>query len=327
MKKSRYLLIGGVGLILILLLMAFYYYSVQGEESKRNLYIPMIVYGENTERWENLRRGAEQAAEKLSDENAFVEINMMLMMNENDYKEQIYLIGREIDRGADGLIIASCNSKELKEYFETVEIPVPVIFIESGIGEDQAYDFVSADNYKMGYSLGEEILKKEIAKVKVAVIEDNMDRDSLIDRKKGLQDALDGKINKIVTWERNENEENIGTMLFLQRELTEEAVDVVVALDNSSTEAIVSAVHNLNKDVKIYAIANTERAIYYLDNKTIESMVVQNEFSMGYLAVNQLTRQGTYSNEEFKNLVTFLPVDKRRLYFPKNQKLLFPFVK
>ncbi|NLG03125.1 MAG: substrate-binding domain-containing protein [Clostridia bacterium] len=327
MKKSRFLLIAGIILIIILLMMAYYYYSIQGEENKEKVSVSVIVYGEDTERWENLRRGAEQAAEKISDEGTFVEVNLMTTMSERDAQEQIYLIQREIKRGADALIIASCNYVAVKEYFETIDRSIPVIFVESGIGENSDYQFVSADNYKMGYSLGEEILKKEISKVKIAVIEDGTNRDSLLERKRGLQDALQEKISKIVTWKRSKNEENIQTMLFLQRELTEEAVDVVVALDNTSTEAIVSAVQNLNKDVKIYAIANTEMAIYHLDNKTIESMVVQNEFSMGYIAIEQLMKHSEYADEELKNHVTFIAVDKRRLYLKKNQKLLFPFVK
>ncbi len=307
-------------IILITFFLLVLIYDAAYEEKEDTKAISVIVYGNSSDRWENLRRGAEQAADTLS-----AEVNLVTLSRDHDAEEQIELMQREINNGADALMIAACDSEVIKEAVK--DISVPVVFIESGIGEENAETFISADNYAMGQTLGTAIVNQEIDKVKVAVICDNMQRDSVTERYKGFCAALDGKIEKVVDWEKNPNEKDIATMLFLQRELTEEAVDVVVALDNSSTGAIIDAVENLGKDVKIYSIANTDKAVYYLDNQMITTLVYQNEFSIGYLSVQKLLGGVNYNAEEIKERMEYRAVSKQDMYSVNNQEMLFPFVK
>lgn len=320
MKKNKNLFRTALVLLIILLLFILYYYAVYDEEKEETKVISVIVYGNSSERWENLRRGAEQAADTLS-----AEINLVTLSKDHDVEEQKELIQREINNGADALMIAACDSEAMKQ--ATAEIKIPIMFIESGIGDDTSKSYISADNYAMGQALGAAVTEQEIDKVKVAVICDNMQRDSVALRYEGFCDALDGKIDRLVDWEKNQNETDIAAMLFLQRELTEEAVDVVVALDNSSTGAIIDAVENLDKDVKIYGIANTDKAVYYLDNGMIETLVYQNEFSIGYLGVQELLGEVNYGADEIKERMEFRAVSKEDMYSVRNQEMLFPFVK
>ena len=134
-------------------------------------------------------------------------------------------------------------------------------------------------------------------------------------------------VDRITIWKRKENEADIRSMLFLQRELTEEAVDVVVALDTSSTEAIIDAVENLDKEVQIYGIANSDKAVYYLDNGILDALGYQNEFSIGYLGVQELMGEVHFEHEEYRQMIAYRVVTKKTLYETDNQKMLFPFVK
>ena len=320
-KSSTILRIITVVIVTILLL-CLYYYGTYDKSNAPVKVISLIVYGNDSERWENLRRGAEQAADSVN-----AEINLVTMSDETDASEQKKLIQRELDNGADALMIAACDSTEMKQYIEELSAKVPVILVESGIGYTEDKLCISAENYKMGYQMGEMIAARELPETKVAIFIDHEQRDSVAERYQGLYDALQGKVDSITIWNRKDSETNIRAMLLLQRQLTEEAVDVVVGLDTASTEAVIDAAENLNKEAKLYGIGNSDKAVYYLDSGVIEALGYQNEFSIGYLGVQEVMKTQHYTIEEYNDLVEYHIVTKKSLYETDNQKMLFPFVK
>ncbi len=322
MQKRKWVITAIASVAVMALLIGMYYYIGSDGKSTTTRAISVIVYGNDSERWENLRSGAEQAADMLS-----AEINLVTMPDETNAEEQKKLLRREIDNGADALMVAACDSDQMRADIEAFSTEIPILMIESGIGYSDHKLTISADNYMMGHRLGDTLVANEMPEVKVAIINDHGVRDSVAERYQGVYDSLNGKVDSVVIWGRKDNEQDIRSMLFLQRELTEEAVDVVVALDTSSTEAIIDAVENLGKNVKIYGIGNSDKAIYYLDNETIEALGYQNEYSIGYLGVQQLMEAVQYSNEDYQQLIEYQVVTKNNLYETSNQKMLFPFVK
>lgn len=309
-----------VGLMIIEI--AIYFRVIKKEDPI--LQVSLIVYGSDASRWENLKQGAVLAA---GDMNA--EVTLITMSGEDDVKEQISLIKREADGGADALLIAAADSDGIKDYLESSPIKIPYAFVESGTGDPSS--ITSADNVLMAQSLIKTIDDNEKDWIKAAVIVDHDRRDSVKER---LDTILNSDIDfaeDVVLWERNEQEINKKAQFFLQRQLTEEAVDVVIALDNSSMEEIIDAAVNLNKDVKIYGIANSSKSAYYLDNRLIRSLVYQDEFSIGYIGVTNLLRNNLKNLKDHTSYddrqISFKVVDHNNMYDEANQRLLFPHVR
>lgn len=321
MRKGRRFLKISIFVVLVLIVAEFYYYSNYSSKEEPVFHISLIVYG-SSDRWENLKQGAERAADGTT-----AEVNLITMSTETNAKEQLALINREIANGADALMIAACDSREMERYFQETEIEIPVVFVQNGLENKGDYRYISADNYAMGYELANVIATNERSWIKAAIIADRMERKSVSERFQGVYDSLSRYADEVVIWERDENEKDIQTMLFLQRELTEEAVDVVVALDTSSMEALMDAVENLNKDIKVYGIANSDKAVYYLDNGKIKSLIYQNEFSIGYLGVKVILDEKAYEKNKIFNTVEYEIVNEDDMYSAEYEKLLFPFVK
>ncbi len=286
--------------------------------------VSLIVYGSDASRWENLKQGAVLAADDMN-----AEVTLITMSGEDDASEQIALIRREAEGGADALLIAAADSEGIREYLRTNPIKIPYAFVESGTGDGSS--LTSADNVKMAEALIKTIDDNEKDWIKAAVIVDHDRRDSVKER---LDTVLNTDIDyaeNVVLWERNEQEVDKKAQFFLQRQLTEEAVDVVIALDNSSMEEITDAAVNLNKDVKIYGIANSSKSAYYLDNRLIRSLVYQDEFSIGYIGLTNLLKDNfrdlhdhaSYEGRE----ISFKVVDHNNMYDEANQRLLFPHVR
>lgn len=322
MKKDRKFFIVSILIVLLLIIAEFYYYSHYSAKTEQIFHISLIVYGNNPDRWENLKQGAERAADETN-----AEVNLITMSSESDSKEQTALIDREIKNGADALLIAACNSKEAERYFQKKKVRIPVVFVQNGLEEETVFRCITADNYAMGTELSNVIIENEKDWVKAAIISDGMERKSVADRFDGVYHSLKQYADEVVIWKRNENEKDSQTMLFLQRELTEEAVDVVIALDNSSMEALLDAASNLNKNIKIYGIANSDKAVYYVDNEKIKALIYQNEFSIGYLGIKAILGGKSYEKNQAANMVEYEIINKSNMYDEGYQKLLFPFVK
>ncbi len=321
MRKSRRFLKISIVVVLVLIVAEFYYYSNYSSKEEPAFSISLIVYG-SSDRWENLKQGAERAADRT-----IAEVNLIPMSTETNAKEQIALINREIANGADALMIAACDSQEIEQYFQETNVEIPVVFVQSGLENNEDNWYISADNYAMGYELANIVAANERNWIKAAIIADRMERKSVSERFQGVYDSLSQYADEVVIWERDENEKDIQTMLFLQRELTQEAVDVVVALDTSSMEALMDAVENLNKNIKVYGVANSDKAVYYLDNGKIKSLIYQNEFSIGYLGVKVILDEKAYEKNKIFNMVEYEIVNEDDMYSAEYEKLLFPFVK
>ena len=290
-------------------------------KQEKRKHVSMIVYGDDAERWENMREGAALVCEDRESD-----LSLLTMMSENDTAEQKEIIERETEDGANALVIAACNSSEIKDYVENRNLKIPVVFLETVSSTEGGNEYIAPDDYKMGYELGEEMLKNESDITTVAIVSENTKRDSVALREKGFTDAVDGKIGKMVKWSRNEYEAKANTRMFLQRAIVSEATDVIVTFDNSTTDALLDALENLNKTRKVYSISTSNKAVYNLYNKQIIALGYPDEFSMGYLAAMYALDRGEAVKKYGDKKIGYRIVRREDMYDENNQKLLFPFV-
>ena len=77
--------------------------------------------------------------------------------------------------------------------------------------------------------------------------------------------------------------------------------------------------------VKIIGFDNTPEEIRYMEKDVIQSLVVQNPFSMGYLGVKYA--YDVLNNEIVPKVVDTgsTVIDKVNMHYKENQKLVFPF--
>ena len=305
-------------IVILLVIIIFFATGINREEEHRH--VSLIVYGEDSERWENLRQGAELVCEEKN-----ADISLITMMSENDAEEQKDIINRETEDGTDALIIAACNSSKIGSFIKNKKLRIPVVFVET-TGSEEDMKCFAPDDYRMGYELGEELVDKESDIVTVSIVSENTERDSVALRKQGLMDAIENKVGRIIIWEKNEDSKNPNTRTFLQKELVSRATDVIVTFDNSTTDALMDALENLNKSSKVYSIATSDKAVYNLYNKRIKALSYTNEFSMGYLAA-MYALDRSYSQKRYQDeVIDHRIVRKENMYDEDNQTLLFPFV-
>lgn len=310
-------------IVLLLIFLAIVIMQINGREpvDVKKKHVSLIVYGDDSQRWENLRQGAGLVCEEKG-----ADLSIITMMSD-DPQEQVEIIEREIADGADALMIAACDSMKIRDHMTERKARIPTVFIET-LKEDTLTNipYIAPDDYKLGYDLGESLTENESDIVTVAIISENTQRDSVALREQGLRDAIEGKVGKIINWSRNEYEKNAKTRMFIQRALVSEATDVIVTFDNSTTDALLDALNNLNTSRKLYSVATSDKAVYYLYGKEIKVLGYPDEFAMGYLAAMDVL-DGRNMLEKYRNTgIEYRLVTKENMYDEDNQALLFPFV-
>ena len=123
MKKNVKVLLAGLALI-YLLCMVVYGYMHDGSAKEERCRISIIVYGTNLDRWAFMREGISQGAKDFG-----AEVSVINMSSEADAKEQIDLLSREIENGAQGILMAAADSEAVNEAVTAAAAKVPVLMI------------------------------------------------------------------------------------------------------------------------------------------------------------------------------------------------------
>lgn len=324
-KISRRGIVVIISVLLIILLILFGIFNSRSDDKEKTKQISLIVYGSESDRWENLRQGAELACDE-----AGAELSLITMSSENNVDEQIDLVKREIENGVDGILLAPSDSNKLGDFIDENKINTKIVMVENDINSEKKHTCVSADNYEMGKALGETIVDKENPIVKVAIICDGLDgvyKESVEDRLTGVNDAIGDYVNKIVIWERDDSQKKLSRKAFLQNKLVEDAVDVIVALDNESADALMDALDNLNRTTKAYVISTSEKSVYYLDQEKIKALNYQTEFGIGYIGANYILDEKQAKKHFKEDGIEYQVVDKKSMYDYDMQTLIFPLVR
>lgn len=309
MKKdnSRVFYMTAIYLGLIILILFVFFRVIFAEETpKKQREISVILYSVENNGWEAFQEGLKQAEDDYS-----VNISLVILREGGDGAEQFEIIKKEIENGAEGIIVAVTDYEAMYNSLLEKSFSIPIVSVESGLG-DGSFPLISADNYEMGKRLGEEILKdfSEEEALTVALTKETVRRDSVKQREQGLRDALQGKA-KIISLGAAVNGEGAHAAVALQK-------DSLLALTERTDPAL--------KDTKYYGIGSTASTVAALDQGKLEKLVFQNEFNMGYLAVKKLLEEVEGNGESEMKEIDYYCVSRQELYGTQYEHLLFPIV-
>lgn len=278
--------------------------DVEPEQKQRE--ISVILYDAGNGGWQSLEEGIRQAEDDFA-----VNINLVTMREGADGDEQTAMIHREIENGAEGILLAVWDYQAIYDALSEKEFKVPVITVESGLKET-FFPLISADNYAMGNSLGEEILKDLRGKEEpvVAIVQDGAKRDSVEQRYQGLFDALEGKA-KVLSVKEGEQPAGVDAFAALHKE-------ALLKLSEQEKSEVNRA--------RVYGIGNTALIVEALEQGEITKLVFQNEFNMGYLGIEMLLQELEGKKQKESREIDYFCVSREEIYGTQYEQLLFPIV-
>lgn len=310
--------------LLVILFMTTYAMMNLGKKERKYV-VSVIVSDSNNDRWAAMREGLEQAG---SDEG--LEINVISTGKLTGIEEEKNLINREVENGTEGIILQLASSSGMTDELEDISSKARLVLTDTDCDPSEVYVSVTADNRAIGKAIGNAIksdFKDRIKELKIGIMLGNQDQLSMKQRLEGLKESLSGTGVSLVWYAQTDEAEK---EIDFDRKERKDPADVVVALDNDDLESAVDFLKdsaNMQFQFKLYGEGCSEKAVYYLDKGLISTMIVPNEFNMGYesaMAMANQLKQKTETTESTR--VDFLVINKANLYQEENQKILFPIV-
>ncbi len=288
--------------------------------------VSVIVSDSSSGRWIPFKAGLEQAA---SDNN--IELDYVY----TDYIDNIYteasIINDEISDGADGIIADFCLSEGVEDIVSSISARVPIEFVVTDVSRDVDVRGNSAavisDNYAIGQAIGNELVidyGRDLANLDIGIVAGNQNQYAMEDRLEGFRAATE-KSGAHIVWTISENR-YISEDIIKANEKNQ--ADIIIGLDNNSLETAVDyCMSEKKEDIKLYGSGCSEKLVYYIDSGKIDSMILPNEFSMGYQSLSDLAIKLQNRTSQLTDRgVGYNVVNRENLFGEDNQQILFPIV-
>ncbi|MCM1088212.1 MAG: substrate-binding domain-containing protein [Muribaculaceae bacterium] len=314
----------GISILVLAVMIGWTFYSmVSGEEDEEPHLVSVIVNDSNNDRWIALRLGLEQAAKDYN-----IDLNYVSTGKFATVEEEMALIYRELESGAEGIIVQMISGEETTDIAD-ISTKASLVLLESDVTPEDVYALVEPDNVEIGRMLAESVREdfgEELGGKKIGILSGGRKQLSVQQRLQGVEEGFREDAVTIV-WNRE--------LLYPyaaedgQLERLEE-VDIMIALGNDETEILADYLYTQSGTetiCKLYGVGCSEKAVYYLDKGMIQTLVTPNEFHMGYRSMEAVAAQLQYYSEKAKSSqVGCIAVNRANMYDEENEKILFPNV-
>lgn len=315
-KKRIFVIFIGIAIILFLFILDF----LLRRDNREVIY--NIAYISDTRKSEDIKviaEGISQAAKDMR-----VEVKSYVLANNNEVEAQIELIKKEVKGKVDAILLNPTDSNKLSETIKKAYKDVPIVLINSAITGFDSIPIISCDNEEVGKEIADEIIRNGNTRNNIGIIVTNKN-------KSNLQDMYRGFLSEISYSKNNCKELNIGENINTYSQqinsfIKSENIDVLVTFERDILEELAQIKKENKLELELYGMGRTNKILSYLEEDIINSVVVQNEFNLGYLgvkiAVDKLNNKDTSSKT-----IDFSIINKSNMYWDDNQKILFPFIK
>ncbi|MEG1805318.1 MAG: substrate-binding domain-containing protein [Clostridia bacterium] len=249
--------------------------------------------------------------------------------NEEDYDTQIKLIEKAIEEKYDIIIVSSIHFEKPKEALErAIAQGIGVVIIDSDVNSNKIKVRISTDNYQAGFKMGEQMAKDLGYRGDVGILMFDENTKNGLDRMNGLIDALKQYsamrvVDKVYT-KSNEIDAKAGGLQLLKNN---PQLDAVATFNEFTTVGLGMAVEEYGKPIYAIGFDNNSTVVDYLERGIFDALIVQNQFSMGYLAVEYGVNLINGKIKKAVNLDTGINViTTENMYNPDIQNILFPFI-
>ena len=156
-------------LISLILMVIFYVSNGMLNVGKREEYYSVAVILDNSgsDRWNAFKEGLEQA---VADKNIY--LNVVSTGKFLSLEEECSIISRELENGADGMIVGLCADDKSGLLDEAVSSN-PVVLVGNSMESETLYTTVAPDQYRLGKAIGEAVLageSRDLAERKIGIL-------------------------------------------------------------------------------------------------------------------------------------------------------------
>ena len=299
------------------------YSDVSGIKLEPGSYISIIGKSSNGEFWEEVKAGAERAAEDLNAALGYkgedkIKVNYSGASKGENIEDQINILDEELARNPVAVGIAIIDSTACEVQFDlAAENGIPIVAFDSGSDYKNIQAMCSANNSEIGKTGAAKLASVLDDTGEVALFVHDKESTSAKLREEGfLKEIQENHPNikvplvyhlddleetaKTIASERNNNKKE-GEKDVLPEEITQtEAIQYVLkknpnikgcfSTNISANEELLTALEGEDRDLKIISVDGGESQLQALKDGKVNGLIVQNPYAMGYATVISAAR-------------------------------------
>ena len=248
----------------------------------------VVPKGQSHVFWQSVHAGAVAASRESG-----VDIAWNGPALETDFTKQIAIIDAFINRRVDGILLAPSEQEALVPAIQRAHrAGIPLTIFDSRAQTEDYVSFIATDNYAGGVMGARRLAKILGGRGRVAMIAVMPGAASTLEREKGFQDTLQKESPdiKLVAWQYGMAEYARSLTVTEDILTAHPTVEGIFASNESSTVGAAQAVkgRGLAGKVKIVGFDSSPSLLDDLRAGTIDSLVLQDPFQMGYLGLKTL---------------------------------------
>ena len=213
--------------------------------------------------------------------------------SETDYARQIQIVDSMIARRVDGIVVAATERQALVgPISRAMAAGIPVTVFDSGIEGDNYTSFVATNNYEGGAIAAREMVRLAGTTGKVALLMNAPGSTSTMDRERGFEETLAKEAPGLVIAARQYGLSDRGKARAAAENMLTAHPDLRGMFCSSEPSAVGGALavkaRHLSGKLQLVTFDSSADLVEELKSGTIQAMVVQDPFRMGYDAVKSV---------------------------------------
>src|SRR5579864_7403274 len=274
--------------------------------------------------WQTVHAGSVSAGRELH-----VEVLWNSPAVETDFSRQIQIVDSMIAQHVDGLAVAASDRTALNASLDrAAQSGIPVTVFDSGVDSTNYMTFVATNNYEAGKAAARKLAELIGGKGKVAVVLHMPGSYSTMERERGFDETIAKEFPGIqIVAKQYGMSDRSKSMAAAENMLTAhpDMAGIFCSTEPSSTgTSLALKERGLAGKVKFVAFDSSDNMIEDLRGGTIDAMVVQDAFKIGYEAVKTLADKLNGHPPPKKLDLSARVVTKADLDKPDVHALLFP---
>lgn len=288
--------------------------------------VALIAKSTDTEFFLSVFAGARAAAAEYN-----LDLSILGPGTEEDYETQNRMIQEAVENGAEAIVISAIDyEKNAAAIDAAAGEGVRIVSIDSGVGSSHGSTYIGTDNYAAGQMAAQAALERVDGPLCVGIVNYNEGTANGQERVRGAADALaeSGRANiaEVVTTLVDTPRAQTDAVALL---LAHPEINVLMAFNEPTSVGTAKAVQVLDRSEDIFFVGFDSNVVTIdgLQDGSVDALIVQNPYAMGYLGVESAYRLLAQQGGGLEPVVdtSTQVIDRRNLFTMDGQKALFAF--
>jgi len=286
--------------------------------------IGVVSKGQAHQFWQAIHAGAVAASRDYG-----VEIAWNGPADETDIARQIQIVESMVARHVDGLAVAPASRSALVKPVEAaVQSGIPVTIYDSALDSTDYLSFVATNNYQAGEMAARKLGELLHGHGKVIAVNHMPGSASSMDREKAFQATITKEFPGIQIVGSEYGMSDRAKVLAAAENLLTAHPDVNGVFASAESSSVGAALalkeRHLSGKVRFVAFDSSPDLVAYLRDGTIDALVAQDTFQIGYQAVQSLAEKLRGHQPAKKIDLSAIVITRSDLDKPKIKAMLFP---